>query len=104
MKRYTTTITGDLEPDDSGECYLASEIDALFSASFAELSQAQREAIVACELESLFSAQAARISALKTALRKIMDEADVSALTTKEFHRECLNSVRTIALLALEGK
>lgn len=27
MQKYTTTRDGDLEPNDSGECYLASDVD-----------------------------------------------------------------------------
>lgn len=44
-------------------------------------------------------------SDVEEVLRKIMAAASgVSEFHTKEFHRECLNSVRTIAWQALEGK
>lgn len=44
-------------------------------------------------------------SDVEEVLRKIMAAAaGVSEFHTKEFHRECLNQVRTLALLALENR
>lgn len=45
------------------------------------------------------------VSEVEAVLRKIMAAASgVSEFHTKEFHRECLNQVRTIAHLALENR